>query len=67
MDAQTAGAPVVVVSTNFTAEQQTVNLAGSAGGSGKLHTLLKSPGEAEPVSLAHIELAPFGVYIGQIR
>jgi alpha-glucosidase len=30
-------------------------------------TLLKSPGGSDPASLDHIELQPFGVYIGQVR
>lgn len=64
---QAPGAPAVVVSANFTAEPQTVNLAGAAVKAGRLKTLLKSPGGAEPVSLDHIELAPFGVYIGEVQ
>jgi len=60
------GAPAVVVATNFTAEKQTVDLS-AAGKTAKLHTLLKSPGGAEPASLTKIELEPFGVYIGELR
>ena len=63
---QAPGAPSVVVSANFTAQPQTVNLAAGVKGSG-LHTLLKSPGGVDPTSLEHIELAPFGVYIGEVR
>lgn len=60
------GSAPVVVSVNFTAEPQIVNL--SAGmQAGSLHTLLKSPGGADPSGLDHIELAPFGVYMGEIR
>jgi alpha-glucosidase len=66
---QTPGAPQVVVSANFTAEPQTVNLesGGSGLSAGHLKTLLKSPGGADPVSTRQIELAPFGVYIGEIN
>jgi alpha-glucosidase len=63
------GGPKVVVSVNFTAERQTVNLA--AGGAGvnaaRLRTLLKSPGAGDPASLDSVELGPFGVYIGEVR
>jgi alpha-glucosidase len=61
-----AGAPTVVVSVNFTAQEQTVALA-VPGASGKLKTLLKSPGTAEPTSLSQIVLDPFAVYIGEIQ
>lgn len=63
------GVPPVVVSVNFTAEPQTVNLASGKAGltSGRPHTLLKSPGGVDPSSLQHITLAPFGVYIGEVR
>ena len=65
---QAPGAPRVVVTVNFTAQPQTVDLA--AAGSGiapeKLKTLLKSPGAADPASLHHIALGPYGVYIGQV-
>jgi alpha-glucosidase len=57
-------APVVVV-VNFTAEPQTVSLS-VPGSGGKLKTLLKSPGAADPASLNKITLAPFGVYVGKI-
>jgi alpha-glucosidase len=63
---QAPGAPAVVVSANFTAQPQTVNLAAGVKGSG-LHTLLKSPGGVDPASPDHIELAPFGVYIGEVQ
>ncbi|MGA3334275.1 MAG: alpha-glucosidase [Terracidiphilus sp.] len=66
---QTPGAPQVVVSVNFTAEPQTVNLA--IGGAGirpsKLKTLLKTPGAADPVALNRIELGPYGVYAGEVQ
>jgi alpha-glucosidase len=62
------GAPQVVVSVNFTAEPQTVNLATPGAGlrAEQLRTLLKSPGGVEPQSLSSITLAPFGVYIGEV-
>jgi alpha-glucosidase len=63
---KTPGAAAVVVATNFTAEAQTVDLSAAAKAA-KLHTLLKSPGGAEPASLGKIELAPFGVYVGEVR
>ena len=50
---QAHGAAQVVVSVNFTAEQQTVNLASGGRGHRTHHvkTLLKSPGAVEPESL----------------
>ena len=62
----------VVVSANFTAEPQTVNLAGNESGGSKLKsahaaTLLMSPGGVAPGSLSSVTLAPFGVYIGQVK
>jgi len=66
---QVPGAAQVVVSVNFTAEPQTVNLA--IGGAGMrpqhLKTLLKTPGAADPETLESIELGPYGVYIGEVR
>jgi alpha-glucosidase len=66
---QAPGAPQVVVSVNFTAEPQTVNLASGGAGIRPYHvkTLLKSPGAADPESLGAIELGPFGVYIGEVQ
>ena len=65
---QAPGLPTVLISLNFTAEPQTVNLVGSGtGAKGTLHTLLKSPGESDPRGPDHIELEPFGVYIGQLK
>ncbi len=62
----TPGAPPVVISVNFTAEPQTVNLSVDVKG-GRLQTLLKSPGAADSVALDRIELPPFGVYIGEVQ
>ncbi len=66
---QAHGAGQVVVSVNFTAEPQTVNLA--IGGAGiaprKVKTLLKSPGGADPATIGSIELGPYGVYIGEVQ
>jgi len=63
------GAAHVVVSVNFTADPQTVNLAANGAGlhAAHLHTLLKTPGAPEPVSMDRIPLGPFGVYIGEVR
>ena len=63
---QAVGAPAVVVSVNFTAEPQTVSLA-VAGASGKIKTLLKTPGAADPVSLNAVRLGPYEVYIGEVQ
>jgi alpha-glucosidase len=63
---QSPGAPAVVVSVNFTAGQQTVNLS-VPDTSGKVKTLLKTPGAADPVSIGQIELGPFGVYVGELE
>jgi alpha-glucosidase len=63
---QAPGAPVVVVSVNFTADPQTVSLS-VPGAGGKVKTLLKTPGAADPASLRAIELGPFGVYIGEVQ
>jgi glycosidase len=66
---QAHGAAQVVVSVNFTAVPQTVNLSIGGAGVGPRHvkTLLKSPGAAEPANLGAIELGPYGVYIGEIH
>jgi alpha-glucosidase len=66
---QAHGAAQVVVCVNFTAEPQTVDLAIDGAGIGPRHikTLLKSPGEVDPASLAAIKLGPFGVYIGEVQ
>jgi alpha-glucosidase len=63
---QTPGAPSVVVSANFTAEPQTVSLS-IPGSGGKVKTLLKSPGVADPAWLGQFELGPFGVFIGEVQ
>ena len=66
---QAHGASQVVVSVNFTADPQTVDLA--IGGAGvkphQVKTLLKTPGAADPATLGAIELGPFGVYIGEVQ
>jgi alpha-glucosidase len=66
---QSPGAPQVVVSVNFTAQPQIVNLqSGNSGlAAAKLHTLLKSPGVVDPKALDQIVLAPFGIYIGELQ
>ena len=66
---QVQGGAQVVIAANFTAEPQTVNLTsgGSAVKAAHAKTLLKSPGGADPASLDHVELGPFGVYIGEVQ
>jgi alpha-glucosidase len=66
---QAPGMPQVVVSANFTAQPQTVDLETPGAGlkPERLRTLLKSPGVADPASPDPIELPPFGVYIGQVE
>jgi len=64
---EAAGAPPVVVSVNFTAEPQTVNLVGPGLPDGNLNTLLKTPGGPSSNSLKTIQLGPYGVYIGQLQ
>jgi alpha-glucosidase len=60
------GNAAVVVATNFTAEPQTVHLTAGTP-SGKLTTLLKTPGSSDPASLDKIELPAYGVYIGEVK
>ncbi len=66
---QAKGGPKIVVSVNFTAEAQTVNLTGGSGDlkPGPVKTLFKSPGGADPASLDHIDLGAFGVFVGQVQ
>ena len=66
---QAFGSPQVVVSVNFTARPQTVNLESTGAGlrTERLKTLLKSPDSANPVALDRITLPPYGVYIGELR
>jgi alpha-glucosidase len=63
------GAASVVVAANFTAEPQSVNLTtgGAVPTKGTVTTLLKSPGGADPKWIDHIELGPFGVYVGEVK
>lgn len=63
---QTPGAPAVVVSVNFTPDPQTVSLT-IPGSGGKTKTLLKTPGAPDPASLGEFQLAPYGVYIGEVQ
>jgi alpha-glucosidase len=64
------GKSQVVVTVNFTAEPQTVNL-GATGTpevrGNQARTLLKSPGVADPESLESVALPAFGVYIGEVK
>ncbi len=66
---QAPGSPAVVVSLNFTADPQTVSLTlpGTSSGSGRLTTLLKTPGAQDPASPQAIELGPYGVFIGEVQ
>jgi alpha-glucosidase len=65
---RTPGAAMVVVCVNFTADQQTVNLEREVrSAKGALHTLLRSPGGADPRSIDEIVLEPFGIFIGEIE
>lgn len=57
----------VVVSVNFTAEAQAVNLAGPDLKAKTVQTLLKSPGGTDPAELDQIQLGAFGVFIGEVR
>ncbi|HEV2322941.1 MAG TPA: alpha-amylase family glycosyl hydrolase [Terracidiphilus sp.] len=59
----------VVVTCNFTAQPQTVNLNLSAQGIHGDHvkTLLKTPGAPDPQSPGSILLGPYGVYIGEAQ
>jgi len=66
---QMPGASPIVVSVNFTADPQTVDLTGGSAGlkSGPVKTLMKSPAGKDAASLDRIELPAFGVYIGQVQ
>jgi alpha-glucosidase len=66
---QAHGALQIVVSVNFTAQPQIVDLTIEAAGirPRKLKTVLKTPGGADAEVLDHIELDPYGVYIGEIQ
>ncbi len=57
----------VVVSCNFTADAQTVNLSGGGVKRATAKTLLKSPGGSDPASLNSVQLPPFGVWIGEVE
>ena len=64
---EVAGEPPVIVAVNFTAEPQTIDLAGHGLVDGAMTTLLKSPGATDAVALKSIALGPYGVYIGQLK
>ena len=57
----------VVVACNFTGDPQTIDLSAQPVKGKTAKTLLKSPGSSNPNSLDHIELPPFGVYMGQVQ
>jgi alpha-glucosidase len=60
--------PVVVV-LNMSSSSQTVSLRvpGQSGDTQKATSLLKSKDMPDPASLSHVELAPYGVYIGEVQ
>jgi alpha-glucosidase len=62
-----AGSPPVVICVNFSADPQSVDLVSQGLPEGAVTTLLKTPGAPDPSSLKHINLGPFGVYIGQLQ
>jgi len=64
---QAAGAPPVIVCANFSAEPQSVDLVSQGIPEGAITTLLKTPGASDPSTLKHINLGPYGVYIGQLQ
>jgi alpha-glucosidase len=65
---QTPDGKQVVVSCNFAADAETVNLTADKNLKGtRAKTLLKSPGETDPSGLDAIQLQPFGVYIGEVE
>ena len=66
---KTPGAPAVIVICNFTPKPQKVSFDLKALGvaTGKVATLLKTPGTDDPGSLSAIALKPFGVYLLQVR
>ena len=59
----------VVVACNFSDQPQTVSLDLSGQGIQGTHVkmLMKTPGAADPASLASIQLGAYGVYIGQVE
>jgi alpha-glucosidase len=64
---KTTGSAPVIITVNFTAKSQIVDLSAVGDKTTSLQTLLKSPGGLDPKSLAKIELKPFGVYIGELK
>jgi len=64
---QTHDGKQVLVSCNFTADAQTVNLSGGGVKRATAKTLLKSPGGSDPASLNSVQLPPFGVWIGEVE
>jgi glycosidase len=63
---EAGGGATVLVTVNFTAEPQTVNVAAELGRS-QLKTLLASRGAVSLVFADRIELEPYGVFIGQVQ
>jgi alpha-glucosidase len=63
---RTSGSNRVLITVNFTAVPQVVNLSTPDVQPKPLTTLLKTPGAKDPINQSHIELGPYGVYIGQL-
>jgi alpha-glucosidase len=63
------GGRLVVVALNMSATPQSLSLhlPGQSTEMQEVKTLLKSPDTADPSSLSDIQLAPFGVYIGEVQ
>jgi alpha-glucosidase len=61
--------PSVLVAMNFTAQPHTVSFDLKAQGihGTRAHTLLQNGGVASSVSLGHVELPPFAVFIGEVQ
>ena len=59
----------VVVACNLTDQPQSVSfdLSGQGIHGTNVKTMMKTPGAADPASLASIQLGAYGVYIGQVQ
>jgi len=64
---QTPGQPAVVVVCNLTDQEQKISFDLSAQGIARkqVRTLMKTPGNVDPLSLDAVQLLPFSVYVGQ--
>jgi alpha-glucosidase len=61
-----SGDSTVLVALNFSGKSQTVRL-NLPGSTGKIKTLLKASGAADPETLGRIPLGPFGFYVGKVQ